>query len=552
MKIMDKNVDNLVEKDIIDEININILLSKNPLKVVDIINEQINKKNVFAKIYLLILLNQNNLDKEVLLKVNESVLNYFSNFSKDIDIVYYYLLFIFNNGLEGILKREDLISYLELVFKEEENYDRLYDLIINLVEKNVSNVIFEKICDLFLEKLSKINAGIYYVKKLVNFLENNSRLDELETLLSKSIKCYRVVWIVDKYSLLLNKKDKIEKIIELLTSLLIQRDFNIIWVDALGVIDKAITKADNLTKIISKIIEILPSIKLLIEDKKNLTLILRIYSKIFENFQDIEHNKKLEVIKNYVIILELAKSKNLIDIYELSKNIVNSLNRLNDIELSYTLIKELLVFLDSEEQKILLNNCILNLKSNEVIHTIFMNNYKILDLSIIKDRSLDVLKSLLNQDNLEQIKEIVYYFFNNLYKDIILNKDLLVVLIKFLIFYNDFENIKKLAKELVILNKYSLSDLQDLEALFFINLVIGNYVFVFYNITNFIIKYPEKIKFVLEFLNQKIKDNPNLVNLYNILVSLILTNLRDKELEVKTDFDFYEYIKKVPLVDENG
>jgi hypothetical protein len=128
----------------------------------------------------------------------------------------------------------------------------------------------------------------------------------------------------------------------------------------------------------------------------------------------------------------------------------------------------------------------------------------------------------------------------------------LVVLIKFLIFYNDFENIKKLAKELVILNKYSLSDLQDLEVLFFINLVIGNYVFVFYNISNFIIKYPEKIKFVLEFLNQKIKDNPNLVNLYNILVSLILTNLRDKELELKTDFDFYEYIKKVPLVNENG
>jgi hypothetical protein len=552
MRIMDKNVDNLVEKDIIDEININILLSKNPLKVVEIINEQINKKNTFVKIYLLILLNQSNLDKEILLKVNESVLNYFSNFSKDIDIVYYYLLFIFNNGLEGILRREDLISYIELVFKQEENYDRLYDLIINLVEKNVSNVIFEKICDLFLEKLYKINAGIYYLKKLVNFLEVNSKLDELETLLSKAIKYYRVVWIVDKYSLLLNKKDKIERIIELLTSLLIQRDFNIIWVDALGVIDKAIAKADNLTKIISKIIEILPSIKLLIEDKKNLTLILRIYSKIFENFQDIEHNKKLEVIKNYVIILELAKSKNLIDIYELSKNIVNSLNKLPDIELSYNLIKESLVFLDLEEQKILLNNCILNLKSNEVIHTIFMNNYKILDLSVIKDRSLDILKNLLDQDNLEQIKEIVYYFFNNLYKDIILNKDLLVVLIKFLIFYNDFENIKKLAKELVILNKYSLSDLQDLEALFFINLVIGNYVFVFYNITNFIIKYPEKIKFVLEFLNQKIKDNPNLVNLYNILVSLILTNLRDKELEVKTDFDFYEYIKKVPLVDENG
>jgi hypothetical protein len=549
MKIMDKNVDNLVEKDIIDEININILLSKNPLKVVDIINEQINKKNAFAKIYLLILLNQNNLDKEVLLKVNESVLNYFSNFSKDIDVVYHYLLFIFNNGLEGILKREDLISYIELVFKEEENYDRLYDFIINLVEKNVSNVVFEKICDLFLEKLSKINAGIYYVKKLVNFLEINSRLDELETLLSKAIKYYRVVWIVDKYTVLLNKKDKIEKIIELLTSLLIQRDFNIIWVDALGVIDKAIAKADNLTKIISKIIEILPSIKLLIENKKNLSLILRIYSKIFENFQDIEHNKKLEVIKNYVIILELAKSKNLIDIYELSKNIVNILNKITDIELSYTLIKELLVFLDLEEQKILLNNCILNLKSNEVIYTIFMNNYKILDLSIIKDRSLDILKNLLDQDNLEQIKEIVYYFLNNLYKDIILNKDLLFILIKFLIFYNDFENIKKLAKELVILNKYSLSDLQDLEALFFINLIIGNYVFVFYNVADFIIKYPEKIKFILEFLNQKVKDNPNLLNLYNILVSLILTNLRDKELEVKSDFNFYEYIKKVPLVD---
>jgi|GEM_PF-2530592 len=552
MKIMDNNVDNLVEKDIIDEININILLSKNPLKVVDIINEQINKKNAFAKIYLLILLNQNNLDKEVLLKVNESVLNYFSNFSKDIDIVYHYLLFIFNNGLEGILRREDLVNYLELVFKEEENYDRLYDLIINLVEKNVSNVVFEKICDLFLGKFSKVNAGIYYLKKLVNFLEINSKLDELETLLSKAIKYYRVVWIVDKYTVLLNKKDKIEKIIELLTSLLIQRDFNIIWADALGIIDKAIAKADNLTKIISKIIEILPSIKLLIEDKKNLNLILRIYSKIFDNFQDIEYNKKLEVIKNYVIILELAKSKNLIDIYELSKNIVNSLNKILDIELSYNLIKESLVFLDLEEQKILLNNCILNLKSNEVIYTVFMNNYKILDLSIIKDRSLNILENLLNQGNLEQIKDIVYYFLNNLYKDILLNKDLLVVLIKFLIFYNDFENIKKLAKELIILNKYSLSDLQDLEVLFFINLVIGNYVFVFYNISNFIIKYPEKIKFVLEFLNQKIKDNPNLVNLYNILVSLILTNLRDKELEVKTDFDFYEYIKKVPLVSENG
>jgi hypothetical protein len=549
MKIMDKNVDNLVEKDIIDEININILLSKNPLKVVEIINEQISKKNTFVKIYLLILLNQSNLDKEILLKVNESVLNYFSNFSKDIDIVYHYLLFIFSNGLEGILRREDLVNYLELVFKEEENYDRLYDLIINLVERNVSNVIFEKICDLFLEKLSKINAGIYYVKKLVNFLEINSRLDELETLLSKAIKYYRVVWIVDKYTVLLNKKDKIEKIIELLTSLLIQRDFNIIWVDALGVMDKAITKADNLTKIISKIIEILPFIKLLVEDKKNLSLILRIYSKIFENFQDIEHNKKLEVIKNYVIILELAKSKNLIDIYELSKNIVNILNKITDIELSYTLIKELLVFLDLEEQKILLNNCILNLKSNEVIYTIFINNYKILDLSIIKDRSLDILKNLLNQGNLEQIKEIVYYFLNNLYKDIILNKDLLVVLVKFLIFYNDFENIKKLVKELVILNKYSLSDLQDLEALFFINLIIGNYVFVFCNVADFIIKYPEKIKFILEFLNQKVKDNPNLLNLYNILVSLILTNLRDKELEVKTDFNFYEYIKKVPLVD---
>jgi hypothetical protein len=549
MKIMDKNVDNLVEKDIIDEININILLSKNPLKVVEIINEQISKKNTFVKIYLLILLNQSNLDKEILLKVNESVLNYFSNFSKDIDIVYHYLLFIFSNGLEGILRREDLVNYLELVFKEEENYDRLYDLIINLVEKNVSNIIFEKICDLFLEKLSKVNAGIYYLKKLVNFLEINSKLDELETLLSKAIKYYRVVWIVDKYTVLLNKKDKIEKIIELLTSLLIQRDFNIIWVDALGVMDKAITKADNLTKIISKIIEILPFIKLLVEDKKNLSLILRIYSKIFENFQDIEHNKKLEVIKNYVIILELAKSKNLIDIYELSKNIVNILNKITDIELSYTLIKELLVFLDLEEQKILLNNCILNLKSNEVIYTIFMNNYKILDLSIIKDRSLDILKNLLNQGNLEQIKEIVYYFLNNLYKDIILNKDLLVVLVKFLIFYNDFENIKKLVKELVILNKYSLSDLQDLEALFFINLIIGNYVFVFYNVADFIIKYPEKIKFILEFLNQKVKDNPNLLNLYNILVSLILTNLRDKELEVKTDFNFYEYIKKLPLVD---
>jgi len=546
---MDKNVDNLVEKDIIDEININILLSKNPLKVVEIINEQISKKNTFVKIYLLILLNQSNLDKEILLKVNESVLNYFSNFSKDVDIVYHYLLFIFSNGLEGILRREDLVNYLELVFKEEENYDRLYDLIINLVEKNVSNVIFEKICDLFLEKFSKVNAGIYYLKKLVNFLEINSKLDELETLLFKAIKYYRVVWIVDKYTVLLNKKDKIEKIIELLTSLLIQRDFNIIWVDALGVMDKAITKADNLTKIISKIIEILPFIKLLVEDKKNLSLILRIYSKIFENFQDIEHNKKLEVIKNYVIILELAKSKNLIDIYELSKNIVNILNKITDIELSYTLIKELLVFLDLEEQKILLNNCILNLKSNEVIYTIFMNNYKILDLSIIKDRSLDILKNLLNQGNLEQIKEIVYYFFNNLYKDIILNKDLLVVLVKFLIFYNDFENIKKLVKELVILNKYSLSDLQDLEALFFINLIIGNYVFVFYNVADFIIKYPEKIKFILEFLNQKVKDNPNLLNLYNILVSLILTNLRDKELEVKTDFNFYEYIKKVPLVD---
>ena len=554
MKIMDNNVENLIEKDIIDEININIFLSKDPLKVIEIINEQINKKNPFVKIYLLILLNQNNLSKEVLAKINESVLNYFSNFSKDIDLLYDYLLFIFANRLEGVLKREDLINYIELIFAEEENYDKLYNFMVSFVEKNLSNIVFEKLCDLFLERFSKIRTGIYYLKKLVNFLEINSKLDELETLLSKSIKYYRIVWIIDKYTILLNKKDKIEKVIELLVNLLIQRDFNVIWAEALGVIDKAIAKADNLSKIISKIIEILPSVKVLIEDKKNLSLILRIYSNIFQNLGNIEYDKKVDVIKNYVVVLELAKSKNLINIYELANNIVSNLNKITDFEffeLSNSLIKESLVFLDTDEQRILLNNCILNLKSDELIYSILINNYEIIDLSIIKDKSLNILEKLLNQDDLEKFKHLVYYFLTNLYKDIVLNKDLLVLVIKFLIFYNDFENIKKLTKELIILNKYSLSDLQDLEVLFFVNLILGNYIFVFYNITNFVIKYPEKIKFIFEFLNQKVKDNPDLINLYNIMITLILTNLRDKELEVKCDFDFYEYIKKIPLINGN-
>ncbi|MGC8814596.1 MAG: hypothetical protein ACP5O4_00070 [bacterium] len=552
---MDNKLNNLKEKDIkekdiIDEININILFSTNPIKVLEIINDQINKKNPFVKLYLLVLLNQANLDKEVLLKINEAVLNYLSNFSKDIELLYDYLLFLFKNNLEGTIKREDLNTYIELVFKQEENYDKLFDFIKYFVKSNSSNIIFEKLIDLFLGRLSKINGGIYYVKKLTNFLEENSKLDELEYLLSKAIKYYKVVWIVDKYSVLLNKKDKIEKIIEILANLLIQNEFNVIWAEALGIIDKAITKADSLSKIISKIIEILPSIKLLVEDKKNLSLILKIYSKIFENFDNIDDKNKTDIIKDYIVTLELAKSKELLDIYELSKNIITNLNKFNNIEISYTLIKESLVFLNPEEQKILLNNCILNSKSSELVSKIIVNNYKILDLSIIKNKVLNILESLLNKTDLIEYKELIYYFFNNLFNDILLDKNLSILIMKFLIFYNDFENIKKMAKEIILLNKYNLMDLPDLEVLFFVNLVLGNYVYIFSNITNFIMKYPEKIKFVFEFLNEKLKNNPNLIYLFNILASFILTNLRDKEIEVNTDFDFYEYIKKVPLIND--
>ncbi len=35
---------NILEKDLIDEININILLSSNPLRALEIINDHINKK----------------------------------------------------------------------------------------------------------------------------------------------------------------------------------------------------------------------------------------------------------------------------------------------------------------------------------------------------------------------------------------------------------------------------------------------------------------------------------------------------------------------------
>ncbi len=213
-----------------------------------------------------------------------------------------------------------------------------------------------------MERLSKANLGIYYVKKLVNYLESNSKLDELEYILSKAIKYYKVVWIVDKYSVLLNKRDKIEKIVEMLVNLLIQNEFNAIWAEALGIIDKAITKSDNMIKIISKIINILPSIKLLAEDKKNLNLILKIYSKIFENLDNLEDKNKLDAIKNYVSILEIAKSKNLISIYDLSKNIVNNLNRISDIGLAYNLIKEVIAFLNLEDQKNLLSNFILKFK----------------------------------------------------------------------------------------------------------------------------------------------------------------------------------------------
>lgn len=549
MKTMDNTVDNLKEKSIIDEININILFSTNPTKVIEIINEQINKKNPFVKLYLLILLNQSNLDKEISVKVNETVLNYLSNFPKDTELLYDYLLFLFRNNFEATLKREELNSYLEIVFKEEENYDKLFDLIKYFIKSNSSNIIFEKLVDLFLEKLTKINGDIYYIKKLANFLEDNSKLDELEYLLSKAIKYYKVVWIVDKYSVLLNKKDKIEKIVEILANLLIQNEFNVIWAEALGIIDKAITKADSLSKIISKIIEILPSIKLLIEDKKNLSLIFKIYSKIFENLDNIDLKDRSALIKDYVIILELAKSKNLLDVYELSKNIITNLNKFSNIEISYTLIKKVLSFLNNEEQKVLLNNCILNSKTPDLLANIIINNYKILDLSIIKDKVLYIFENLLNKNNLIQYRELIYYFLNNLFNDILLDKNLSILVIKFLIFYNDFETIKKIAKEIVILNKYSLMDLNDLEVLFFVNLVVGNYVYIFSNITNFVIKYPEKIKFVFEFLEEKLKNNPNLIHLFNLLVSFILTNFRDKEIEVNTDFVFYEYIKKIPYVE---
>ncbi len=119
MKTMENIENNILEKDLIDEININILLSKNPLRAIEIINEHINKKNPFVKVYILALLNRDDLDKEILLKINELVLNYISNFSKDPELLYDYLLFIFNNNLIGTLKREDLVSYIEIVFNQE-------------------------------------------------------------------------------------------------------------------------------------------------------------------------------------------------------------------------------------------------------------------------------------------------------------------------------------------------------------------------------------------------------------------------------------------------
>ncbi len=550
MKTMESTDNNTIEKDLIDEININILLSNNIRKAIEIINEHINKKNPFVKVYILILLNRNDLDKEIFLKINELVFNYISNFSKDSELLYDYLLFVFNNNLVGTLKREDLINYIEIVFTQEENYDKLYDFIIKVVQSSSSNIIYEKLIDLFLERLSKVSLGIYYVKKIVNYLESNSKLDELEYILSKAIKYYKVVWIVDKYSVLLNKIERIEKIVEMLVNLLIQNEFNVIWAEALGIIDKAITKADNIIKIISKIITILPSIKLLAEDKKNLALILKIYSKIFENLDNLDDNNKSDTLKNYVSILEIAKSKNLIDIYDLSKNIVNNLNKFSTIELGYKLIKEVLAFLNPEDQKTLLNNCILNLKSNELIFSIILNDYKSLDLEPIKDKVLNILQNLLNKPNLYEYKELVYYFFDNLSNEILLNKNLLLSIFKFLIYYNDFDNIKKLTKQVILLNKINLFDLNDLEVLFFINLILGNYIYVLNNLANFVVRYPQRVRFVFEFLKEKLEANPGLINLYNILTSLILTNLRDKELDLNVDFDFYEYIKKLPVINE--
>ncbi len=145
---------------------------------------------------------------------------------------------------------------------------------------------------------------------------------------------------------------------------------------------------------------------------------------------------------------------------------------------------------------------------------------------------------------------MVYYFFDKLFDEILLNRDLLLFIFKFLIYYNDFENIRKLTKEIVFFNKISFSDLNDLEVLFFVNLILGNYIYVLNNLADFIIKYPQRIKFVVEFLKEKLKTNPKLTNLFNILISLIFTNLRDKELDLNVDFDFYEYIKKIPIIDE--
>lgn len=483
-----------------------LIFSEEQSKFESFLEELIQNKDAKFSLYFPIFIQkygQNNPNK---------ITSIFEKYSENNDninssVLYNFLNFILANSII-IEKTPELIKkYIQI----EEDYDLLQMIVKKSINLQISSKDLTEILLSFYEKIKNFDFKDIYLKEIIQVLKKNNRLIETEALLTTIHKDIKAYWVVENLVEIYTHKEEYENILNIFIGLITGSDFAKLWAETLGIIDKAIEKILNKEEIIDKIIPHLKNINILID--KSPKNVLKIYNSIADYLDKLNENEQKEFISAFYNFLEitndLTKSQEngkplsteeliglMTKIVEKTQN-QDIIRKIGEITKTENIISQIINKLLQAPEKI----------SNLI--DIFISNYNLIHkdaiISLLNTLSLDEWIRIYDKDanflkHIRSFGEDITY----------LNHNAIDNLINALLIKKQFElslEITKIFVESLLAKNKNIDELNISMSLFSqisINLVLENYLFVFYNIGK-ILNYPDFIWFVYNKLREKIR-----------------------------------------------
>lgn len=422
---------------------------------------------------------------------------------------------ILNNFLEFILTKSIIIEKTPALIKKyiqiEEDYDLLQTIVKKSINLQISSKDLTEILLSFYEKVKNFDFKDIYLKEIVQLLKKNNRLIETEILLTTIHKDIKAYWVVENLVEVYTNKEEYENILNIFIGLITGSDFAKLWAETLGIIDKAVEKILNKEEIIDKIIPHLKNINILVD--KSPKNVLKIYNSIADYLDKLNENEQKEFISAFYNFLEITND--LIKSQENGKplsieELISLMTKIVEKTQSEEIIRKIGEITKSENVVPQIINKLLQTpeKINNLIDVI-INNYNLID----KDAIIYLLNSL-SLDEWIKIYDKNPHFLKHISsfgEDITqLNLNAIDNLINALLIKKQFElslEIAKIFAENLSMKNKNIDEFNvsmSLISQIAINLVLENYIFVFYNIGK-ILNYPDFIWFIYTKLQEKIR-----------------------------------------------